>query len=350
MLNNKYPQPQSDFKVLVRCFTFNHSKYIEDALKGFVVQQTTFPFVCLIMDDASTDGEQEVIKSFLRREFNMAEAEEYDNDVASIIQVSHITNKNCAFVVYFLKENHYSQKKSKIPYVNPWRDKCKYEALCEGDDYWIDPLKLQKQVDLFQKDCSLTMIYTSFNTVDVSGKIIYLPTYERHIKLSKSGYVLPRLMKNNHIMTLTTMFKKEVFDDLLYQNSPAKYDYTYFLSAASQGNLYFLNEKTGCYRITSTGAVATRNGIIQRMRKEITKYFSMEYLLHNIDEPPKNKTALYVSILLCYIDNKKDMKQIIRLRKNLSLYIPIAVFVKLLDSIMYRLKMKQDSYSLLFHV
>ena len=51
-----------DFLVSVRCMTYNHSAYIENALDGFTMQKTDFPFVCIIMDDASTDGEQEVLR------------------------------------------------------------------------------------------------------------------------------------------------------------------------------------------------------------------------------------------------------------------------------------------------
>ena len=56
-----------DFKVCVRCMTYNQASYIEDALNGFCIQQTSFPFVCCILDDASTDGEPEVIKKYLRK-------------------------------------------------------------------------------------------------------------------------------------------------------------------------------------------------------------------------------------------------------------------------------------------
>ena len=59
------------YMVCTRCFTYNHAPYIVDALNGFTMQQTTFPFVCTIIDDASTDGEQEVIKSYLKEHFDL---------------------------------------------------------------------------------------------------------------------------------------------------------------------------------------------------------------------------------------------------------------------------------------
>lgn len=150
MISN-YPCPEQNYKVLVMCFTFNHSKYIEDALNGFVIQQTTFPFACLVVDDASTDGEQEVIKSWMERECNMAEAKHIDIPTADIIIVPHKTNRNCTMAVYLLKENLFRQKEKKMEHVIPWREYCQYEAMCEGDDYWIDPLKLQKQIDFLEK-------------------------------------------------------------------------------------------------------------------------------------------------------------------------------------------------------
>ena len=58
-----------DFLVSVRCFTFNHAPYIEDTLNGFVLQVTNFPYVCIIVDDASTDGEPNVIKGYLEKHF-----------------------------------------------------------------------------------------------------------------------------------------------------------------------------------------------------------------------------------------------------------------------------------------
>lgn len=146
------------YKVLVNCMTYNQSQYIEDALNGFAMQQTSFPFVCLVMDDASTDGEQDVIRAFLSREGDLTAVMNYDIDEAEVIVLPHKTNKNCTLAVYLLKKNLYGTGK-KRPLIDEWRKYCKYEALCEGDDCWIDPYKLQKQVDILETDdtCSLTL-------------------------------------------------------------------------------------------------------------------------------------------------------------------------------------------------
>ena len=153
----EYPK----FKVCCRCSTFNQAKYITDAMNGFTMQQTSFPFVCTIVDDASTDGEQEVIKQYVEDNFDFSEgsaAFNKETDYAFITYAQHKTNKNCYFAVLYLKENHYSQKKDKCPYLKEWRDGVEYMAICEGDDYWIDSMKIQIQIDYMDNhpDCGMT--------------------------------------------------------------------------------------------------------------------------------------------------------------------------------------------------
>lgn len=155
-MNDKIYTPQQDYKVFVQCMTYNQSKYIEDALNGFALQETNFPFVCLVMDDCSTDGEQEVIRTWMQHECDMDKAECIEIELANIILVPHKSNANCTFSFYLLKQNIYGKGK-KVPLLSPWRAHSEYEALCEGDDYWTDPLKLQKQVDYMEshQDCTL---------------------------------------------------------------------------------------------------------------------------------------------------------------------------------------------------
>ena len=154
---------QNAFLLRVHCSTYNQCAFITDALNGFVMQQTNFPFVCTIMDDASTDGEQEVIREYLNDCFDLQDhsvAYEIETEDCYTIFAQHKKNKNCFFAVIFLKENHYSKKKPKNAYITEW-SRTKYRALCEGDDYWIDPLKLQKQVDFLETHEDYSMCFTN---------------------------------------------------------------------------------------------------------------------------------------------------------------------------------------------
>ena len=148
------------FIVRVSCMTYNHSAYIIEAMDGFCMQHTDFPYICIIIDDASTDGEPEVIIKYIEENFKLEDRtiacfEETDDYKLTFAQ--HKTNKKCYFAFFSLKYNHYSIKKRKSPYWQRWSD-TKYIALCEGDDYWTDPSKLQMQVDFLETHPDYTMV------------------------------------------------------------------------------------------------------------------------------------------------------------------------------------------------
>ena len=148
-----------EYTVRISCSTYNHKPFIRKALEGFVMQQTAFPFVATIIDDASDDGTADILLDYLHRHFdtgNTRTAFERDEPYGHVAFARHKANPNCFFAVICLNENHYQQGKSKYSYITEWAD-TKYYALCEGDDFWIDPLKLQKQVDYLEAhpDCTL---------------------------------------------------------------------------------------------------------------------------------------------------------------------------------------------------
>ena len=98
-----------NYKVCVLCATFNHAPYITDTMDGFCRQQTDFPFLCVIVDDNSKDGEQEVIRQYLSDHFTVESIKETDDYHLTLAR--HKDNKNCYFAVFLLKYNHYSIKK-----------------------------------------------------------------------------------------------------------------------------------------------------------------------------------------------------------------------------------------------
>ena len=127
--------PKLNYKVLCNCSTYNQAQYITDTMNGFTMQKTNFPFVCYIIDDASTDGEPEVIKAYLNEYFDMENANYEEIETANIIIAKHKDNRNCTFAVYFLKHNLWKEPELKNTHIRPWREHSEYEAFCEGDDY-----------------------------------------------------------------------------------------------------------------------------------------------------------------------------------------------------------------------
>lgn len=147
------------YNVCVLCWTYNHAKFIEQALNGICSQETSFPFVCVVVDDNSTDGEPDIISNYLKNNFELSDAttikEETDNYKS--ILARHRYNVNCYIAVLLLKYNHHG-KKSKSPYVARWQNEAKYIAYCEGDDYWTDSQKLQMQVDFLDEHPEYSMV------------------------------------------------------------------------------------------------------------------------------------------------------------------------------------------------
>lgn len=162
--------PIKNYKVLINCMTYNQSIYIEDALTGFAMQNTDFPYVCLVMDDASTDGEQKVIKSWIEKECNLKKAVQYDIPESEVIIVPHKTNRSCVFSFYFLKENLFKTNKKEL-ILKDWRIRSEFEAFCEGDDFWVSPFKLARQVEFMDSHPNVDICAHSWYILDsVSGK------------------------------------------------------------------------------------------------------------------------------------------------------------------------------------
>lgn len=297
-----------EFKVLVECMTYNQSKYITDALNGFAMQKTDFPFVCLVMDDASTDGEQEVIKDFLNRECLMDKAEHYDHELADIVIANHKTNPNCRFAVYFLKTNLYNTDK-KEPLIKVWASNCSYIALCEGDDYWIDPLKLQKQIDFLESHKDVSMVFHSAKVIQ-TDKNIKAPDFG---KVEDRLYTERDFLKAWIIPTASMFFRSNILSYKLKE--PEKIlngDIFLIEQCAHCGKIFGMSEEMSVYRIHYGGVTYDKNFYSTRMmalsdhfeclalnfpdidRRLINKQWSEAYLFRARHEPTFDKKLKYL--------------------------------------------------------
>lgn len=254
--------------VCTRCFTFNQASYIEDAMNGFTMQETSFPVVTIIVDDASTDGEQEIIQRYLDEHFEEPYRKD-ETEYANIICSKHRTNPNCIFVVFFLKYNHYSIKKSKIRYLSEWLDNAKYSALCEGDDYWTHPKKLQMQVDFMEDhpDHSLCFHANSFLYSDGQTKEYY--PYKEDVEVCPMNDIIGgggSFMATNsmlYVYELGKGFRKT------WAKSCQVGDLPLMLTLAVKGKVGYLNEIMSCYRYVSEGSWTQR---VSRNKKELRKF------------------------------------------------------------------------------
>lgn len=241
----------SRFKVSVQCVTYNQVSYIEDAMNGFCMQKTSFPFVCIILDDASTDGEPEIIRKYLQEHFDMEAKsvvnQETNDYVMSFAQ--HKKNHNCYFAVYYLKYNHWSINKKKLPYSSVFLDRNQYYAVCEGDDYWIDPMKLQSQFDYMEQhpDCTMTCSRAKIYS-ELKGKY----TGEQYCR--KSDGLLSSIDIINrtglYIPTCSIFFRPWIQEDYPDYCQKCKVgDYPLQITAALKGGVFYFNKCMCVYRI-----------------------------------------------------------------------------------------------------
>ena len=241
------------YLVRVRCITYNHASYITDAMNGFCMQITNFPFVCTLVDDASTDGEQNVIREYLEDNFDLRDQsivrnEETDDFLLTFAR--HKTNKNCYFAVLFLKYNHFSIKKSKGPYFKEWRENSKYIALCEGDDYWTDSLKLQKQVDYLEEHPKCGLMWAKARCY-YQNKGKFKGTSGHYM----SGYY--DMFVNYSISPLTVMYRTSSLAGYANFVKGQKWlmgDSPLFLYIAHDHDIHFMDEIVGVYRILPESA------------------------------------------------------------------------------------------------
>lgn len=318
-----------NYKVCVLCATFNHAPYITDTMDGFCRQQTDFPYLCVIVDDNSKDGEQEVIKQYLSNHFTAESIKETDDYHLTLAR--HKDNKNCYFAVFLLKYNHYSIKKPIRTHYQELVSGVNYLAFCEGDDYWTDEHKLQKQTDALDANPQATLVYTNFRIIDGEGKTISRPVIERFPKRSHSGDNLPSLLRyGNYVMALTTMYRYEVVQSDAFKNCPYGLDFSTTLAAALMGDFIWLPEQTACYRSLESGMVRSNLQKGLRWIQDIYRYYAGLVMNGQCKPLSLGQRIHLTTLILMRALKKKDhqlKKDVLRACPLSYLLLPVA-FVK----------------------
>lgn len=207
---------ENKYLVGVRCVTYQHEKFIKDALDGFAMQQTDFPFLVMLIDDASTDGTQDVINRFLEDNFVLGEenfAWRTNTDDAVTTFARHKKNTNCHILSLNLKVNLWKNRAKKDSLLGDYLDSYKYLALCEGDDYWTDPYKLQKQVDFLESHPEVGLCYTDYGKCANTNKPYILGAFTNGAAVPPKDYE-EFLLENSYIAPMTWMYRRDVWKNL----------------------------------------------------------------------------------------------------------------------------------------
>lgn len=294
--------------VSVKMITYNHEPYIAQAIEGVVRQETEFPFELIIGEDCSTDG-------------TMAIVLEYQKKYPEIIRVV-TSNKNVG-----AKKNGYRTTKA---------CRGKYIAFCEGDDYWTDPLKLQKQVDFLEVNHDYGLVYTDFTTIDENNNEIYDPFYVTWQKPRFfSGDTFWELLKRNFIPTLTVVVRNKLIQ-LLAGDVANKWfvmDCWYWLNIAYNSKTKYFNFKTAKYRRHNRGL--TYSGFIEKRKPYLEFDILKKYILYNNGLKLAKKDKLILAEKCVYLITKSFVKRKEKI-KLIKLYLKNNPGVKKTIFLLYR--------------
>ena len=219
-----------DVIVSIICVTYNHEPYIRQCLEGFVMQKTDFAFEVLIHDDASTDKTADIIREYEAK---------YPDLIKPIYQI----------------ENQYSKGVKINAIYNYPRAKGKYIAFCEGDDYWIDPLKLQKQVDFLEANPEYSATFSNLIISDERQTNIT----KRLTSYIKREYNLFDVLSGMMFGIQNICMRKEVCFYASSLNVRSNGDFKIYYSCALHGKIYRLDGSFAVYRLTGKGVASSRS-------------------------------------------------------------------------------------------
>ncbi len=229
-LNKDLGVMESSIVVSIQCLVYNHKPFLRDCLEGFVMQKTNFKFEAIVHDDASTDGSADIIREY---------AEKYPDIIQPIYRTENLYQKDkVQFREMIIK--HYVGK---------------YVAICEGDDYWTDPYKLQKQVDFLEANPDYTMCFHNAEILNTEG-IDHFPEKEVEDRDYISDDFLETNLLETNPPTASFVVRREVLDYELVGRERCFYgDLALNLSAAELGKTRGFSDVMSVYRVHGTSAM-----------------------------------------------------------------------------------------------
>jgi glycosyltransferase involved in cell wall biosynthesis len=252
-----------DLLVDVLMITYGHEKFIEQAVEGVILQQTNFTFRLLIFDDCSPDKTEEIVKSLLNH---------------------HNTNLTIVYKRNQRNLGMYSNGMQSLKAVE-----AKYVALCEGDDYWTDPYKLQKQVDYLGNNPNSAGCFHHAYMIHTSGEDLN-KLYHAHVSnYKKYNQETALTWLGSSYATCSLMFRASILLDLPLWFIKNPCDEFLDLLITNYGSLDFIDEKMSVYRISGEGVWTKINAT-----KQMEELLNRALILNN-EETFKAKYSKFLS-------------------------------------------------------
>ena len=246
----------AEIMVSVVCITYNHVKYIEQALRSMVTQKTDFAYEVIVHDDASTDGTIEIVRKY---------QSEYPERIVAIIE----------------NENQYSKGVKISQEIILPRVRGKYIALCEGDDYWTDSKKLQKQYDYMKShsECALCVHEAiQYNVAENSNSLVTNCREERDFSTDEI------IRRGGGIFATNSAFMKKQ----IYGRLPSCFackgigDYQLFIYGSIVGTCHYFPDVMSAYNYGLPGSWTCR--VASNRENRIRHFINLRNMLSNVNE------------------------------------------------------------------
>lgn len=256
-----------DIAVSVCCITYNHEKYIRKCLESIISQETSFDFEIVIHDDASSDFTVEIIKEYKQR---------FGDKIK----------------LYTEKENQYSKGKKALADMTFKYASGKYIALCEGDDFWCDNTKLQRQYDAMERNNASWCVHSVQCVQENSDPIqdLVIPKSAEEIgQKYENIYGADKILKMfiNDGFQMSSYFINRYILREYYDNTPEfvrispTEDEALVRFLAVKGDTIFLNTTMSCYRMNSVGSWTTTS--IKSDEKMANQFANLQAMLKAFD-------------------------------------------------------------------
>ncbi len=259
---------KQDIRLTIFCLTYNHKQFIKDAVESFLAQQTTFKTRILIFDDLSTDGTTEIL-----REYQKKYPEQIKLVVAPYNTYNHPDREKILGEVY---EKYLAGE---------------YVAWCEGDDFWTDPYKLQKQVDFMDNNPDCMMTTHAFTVIDYSNE----EKYKKKSFGNANRYISAEEIitkPDGNLATASLVMRKKIFlrDDKYPKTDVG--DFPLQLYAIVYGTVFYFSEDMCSYRYMHKGSWSKTNNDNYIKRYEHSLGFARFLIKYNTYS--KNKFENYI--------------------------------------------------------
>lgn len=288
--------------VSVSMITYKHESYIKEAIEGVLMQIVDFTVELIIADDCSPDSTQNIVKHIID---------------------SHPNGK---WIKYFRHDPNLGMQQNGIFASN----KCqgKYIAACEGDDYWTDPYKLQKQVDFLEMNESYSLSFHKINILNKDGDVV-----EDFItKVPENYEIFENLAYGNFIHTPSVVFRSKYLPLPLKLSYAPVGDYVLWLHLASHGKIHYISESMAIYR-EGVGIWSSSKKSAKSIQWCFVLYLCIDYFKEfNLEKPLQKQLEWSYSHL-----SEACFEEMASSKEDLSTHIPLK---KLAKSLVIGLKKK----------